>query len=254
MKQILNQLRPVMWSSKEVVIYKGPIPVNRLHLHRALQVIISPSANLQISQGDIFPQTSGNVAVIPPFARHHVSSTLAPALVLFYEPNATILTRFKRSFVKIEKLVSHQSESAAKLILNFPANISEVINLGNEILQVKHSDFLRPICDDPRIEEIVRRMENIHEPAIRLHDVAGDFQISESRLIHLFSEQIQMPFKSYYLWLKLRKALHLISSGLDLTTSAHEAGFTDSAHFSRTFVATFGFPPSHLKLIKMISS
>ena len=34
--------------------------------------------------------------------------------------------------------------------------------------------------------------------------------------------------------------------GSSLTEAAHEAGFADSAHLSRTFRATFGIAPSFL--------
>ena len=35
-----------------------------------------------------------------------------------------------------------------------------------------------------------------------------------------------------------------VTQGLSLTTAALEAGFTDSAHFSRTFRSILGMPPS----------
>ncbi|MCO7552415.1 MULTISPECIES: helix-turn-helix domain-containing protein [Pseudomonadaceae] len=39
-------------------------------------------------------------------------------------------------------------------------------------------------------------------------------------------------------------ALQLITAGQSLTGAAHAAGFSDSAHFSRTFRSLFGLDPS----------
>jgi AraC family transcriptional regulator len=57
---------------------------------------------------------------------------------------------------------------------------------------------------------------------------------------HLFVEQTGLPFRTYLLWLRLTKAVESMAAGASLTEAAHEAGFADSAHFSRTFRRMFG--------------
>ena len=41
----------------------------------------------------------------------------------------------------------------------------------------------------------------------------------------------------------------LVAKGKSLTTAAHEAGFADSAHFSRTFKRMFGIPAAALQIL-----
>ena len=53
-----------------------------------------------------------------------------------------------------------------------------------------------------------------------------------------------MSFSTYIRWLRLRRAMEVMSSGASLTTSAHEAGFTDSAHLNRICHSMFGLTPS----------
>ena len=48
------------------------------------------------------------------------------------------------------------------------------------------------------------------------------------------------------LWLRLRRAVELLASAGSLTEAAHDAGFSDSAHLSRTFRKMFGVKPSLL--------
>ena len=41
----------------------------------------------------------------------------------------------------------------------------------------------------------------------------------------------------------------IIAGGSPLTRAAHEAGFSDSAHLSRTFRRMFGVAPTALKMV-----
>jgi AraC family transcriptional regulator len=48
--------------------------------------------------------------------------------------------------------------------------------------------------------------------------------------------------------LRIERAVQLYAGGRSLTEAAHQAGFADSAHFSRTFRRTFGLPAAALRL------
>ena len=53
-----------------------------------------------------------------------------------------------------------------------------------------------------------------------------------------------VPIRRYRQWHRLFVTAVGVTQGLSLTTAALEAGFTDSAHFSRTFRSILGMPPS----------
>ncbi len=74
-------------------------------------------------------------------------------------------------------------------------------------------------------------------------EVAG---VSPSRLTHLFTREVGIPFRRYVLWWRMRRAAESLHDGRSLTEAALAAGFADAAHFSRTFKAMFGMPPSAL--------
>ena len=67
--------------------------------------------------------------------------------------------------------------------------------------------------------------------------------LSEDRLHHLFTEVMGLPIHRYRIWLRLKRATQCYFSGFDLTYAAHEAGFSDAAHFSRTFKNMYGASP-----------
>ncbi|MEQ1646215.1 MAG: helix-turn-helix domain-containing protein, partial [Pyrinomonadaceae bacterium] len=59
-------------------------------------------------------------------------------------------------------------------------------------------------------------------------------------------EHVRVPVRRYLLWLRLRDVLHLLASTGSLTEAAHSAGFSDSAHLSRTFRSALGIAPTDL--------
>ncbi len=74
----------------------------------------------------------------------------------------------------------------------------------------------------------------------RASEVAQSLALSESRFLHLFSEELGIPWRPYLLWCRMICAVRAILNGDSATDAAHLAGFSDSAHLSRTFRKTFG--------------
>lgn len=90
------------------------------------------------------------------------------------------------------------------------------------------------------IEHIERSIDSVP----RLPDAAAEIGISPTRLTHVFTREVGLPFRRFVLWTRIKRAVMEVQSGADLTKAAMAAGFTDAAHFSRTFRATFGLSPS----------
>ena len=95
------------------------------------------------------------------------------------------------------------------------------------------------------IEWILPRIE---EP-LTLGQAADVACLSESRFSHLFAEETGLPFRTWVLWRRLMRSVELMAAGETLTSAAHQAGFSDSAHFSRTFLRMFGVQASALGLV-----
>jgi len=71
-------------------------------------------------------------------------------------------------------------------------------------------------------------------------EVADSLHLSESRFLHLFSEQMGIAWRPFLLWHRMICAINAIVKGASATEAAHQAGFSDSAHLSRTFRNLFG--------------
>ncbi|WP_327092272.1 helix-turn-helix transcriptional regulator [Nonomuraea sp. NBC_01738] len=81
---------------------------------------------------------------------------------------------------------------------------------------------------------------------VRLTGLADAVGLSASRLGHLFTTELGLPFPAYLRWVRLRRAVELAQHGASLTQAAHGAGFADSSHLTRVCREMFGLPPSHL--------
>ena len=102
---------------------------------------------------------------------------------------------------------------------------------------------------DPRIRKVIAWAAAQIEEPVGLSDAVAVSGLSASRLRHLFVEQTGLPFRTYLLWLRLTRAVERFAAGASLTEAAHDAGFSDSAHLSRTFRRMFGVAPANLRMV-----
>lgn len=82
-------------------------------------------------------------------------------------------------------------------------------------------------------------------PSVR--DAARVCGLSASRFQHAFHAATGMPFRRYRLWRRMALVSRALGAGHSLTTAAHDAGFSSSAHLSATFRTMFGISPSTLR-------
>ncbi len=97
---------------------------------------------------------------------------------------------------------------------------------------------------DERIARALAYIRGHDDGRLSLEVVAREVFLSPSRLAHLFTDEVGLPFRRYLLWRKLSRAMQAFGRGATLSAAAHAAGFADSAHLTRTWHQMFGMPPS----------
>jgi AraC-like DNA-binding protein len=101
---------------------------------------------------------------------------------------------------------------------------------------------------DERILRAISHIKTHLGSSLTLDDIAEVANLSPSRFRHLFVEETGMALRPYILWRRFVRVWELIAAGTSISSAAHEAGFADAAHLSRTSKAMFGFAPSGLQL------
>jgi len=131
--------------------------------------------------------------------------------------------------------------------------LADAKNLINNILSTYLKENILDKSVDSRISLLLTKLEDIPYDKIYSKDLASYIGLSESHLVHLFKEQTGTNIHKYILWIRLRKAIKLILQGNSFTTAAHESGFSDSAHLSRTYRNMFGVTPTEILKYKEIN-
>lgn len=112
--------------------------------------------------------------------------------------------------------------------------------------KIKNGEELLSAEIDKRISQSIARLRAESENHVSVGEIAANVALSESRFSHLFTKEVGVSVRRYQLWIRLRDAIHLLANGGSLTETAHEAGFSDSAHLTRTFRQMLGIAPSAL--------
>jgi AraC-like DNA-binding protein len=100
-----------------------------------------------------------------------------------------------------------------------------------------------PSRRDRRIVELV---EALREPDADREAAVARTRLSAPHLRELFARDVGIAMRTYLLWRRLLHGLAHVGP-LDFTASAHAAGFSDLAHFSRTCRRMLGYSPAELR-------
>jgi AraC-like DNA-binding protein len=110
--------------------------------------------------------------------------------------------------------------------------------VGPEVVQRK---------PESRVQKALDIFQALAEKRISAAELASQVALSESRLSHLFQQQLGIPIRRYLLWLKIVEAARQVNDpNCNVTDAAQIAGFTDSAHLTRSFRQLLGISPGML--------
>lgn len=107
---------------------------------------------------------------------------------------------------------------------------------------------------DPRIAAVLEHLRKTPSPPPSIGDLARIAYLSESRLQHVFREQVGVPIRRYLLWHRYLTALSLLAEGSPVTEAAYAAGFADGAHLTRTAVRMNGYTPTEMQYGRWLSN
>lgn len=87
---------------------------------------------------------------------------------------------------------------------------------------------------DSRVEQVISNIISGDWLNYSVKKIAESAFLSESRLTHLFKEEVGISLKSYILIRKMECAYRFVSLGGKITHAAQEGGFASSAHLAYT--------------------
>jgi AraC-like DNA-binding protein len=244
-----------MWEGGSLWLFDVPQQAdaperNAMHAHHALQLTFSIGGEFRLHLADRIVR--GPVGLVGADVEHSFEARGVNAL-LFAEPESRTGRALAERFLCGAPAVSLSEEALggapAKIAAAFRGGASkETLAALGQALSLHLSNVGRVEEPDARVRRMIHWANAQLDQPVGIAEAAKQVGLSSGRASHLFVEQTGLPFRTYLLWLRLNRAVECYSAGASLTDAAHEAGFSDSAHFSRTFRRMFGLPAASLDL------
>ena len=233
-----------LWIMEAVWATRQRARLNEPHSHHAVQVTLALDGDFEFESGE--HRVGGDVVAVAPDAPHAFNARGLFAHV-YIEPECRAGRAAASALFKADEPLAPVAgidleDLAADMTTAFNRHRRsdrELMDLGRNVIQRLAGGASAPE-PDARVRKIVAWAQAQLDDQINLTDAANLVGLSRARIRHLFVEQTGLPFKTYLLWLRLTRGLERFAAGASLTDAAHDAGFADSAHFSRTFRRMFG--------------
>lgn len=226
------------------LLYRGPPVDGAPHRHHALQLAVSLAAPLHLTTQDGDQEAEG--FVIDADTTHQLGGGAPELALLYLEAESRDGQRLSRALHK--RVLAHAPPPSLRTALAcVDVECATFDALCHDWLQAAGAADAAA-CEpmDSRIADTLAYLANHTDRPQSAAALAARVHLSADRLMHLFAASTGTSLRSYALWLRLKVALRTALSGATLTTAAHAAGFSDSAHLSHSFKAMFGLPPSFL--------
>jgi AraC-like DNA-binding protein len=214
------------------------------HSHHAIKILINLDDNNKISLNDT--PLNVNTIILDADIKHKLHANNHQSIILLINPDSTIGNHLRSEYLQSCSMYSENIEYSS----NFKTNIlkpegqelskDELKNVLNEILSMFRGEDWQEYQIDNRIKKALKETHSLEEKKISTAEIASWINLSESRFMHVFKEEVRIPFRRYLSWLRIIHAIRLLTKGNSVTESAMESGFTDVSHLHKTFGWFFG--------------
>jgi AraC family transcriptional regulator len=241
------------WEGGCVMIGKSFAPIP-MHAHYAIQVAFGPRRGIRFRTDERDPWTEYDAVIIPSRNPHAMDSTgIDHGAVLLIEPETpqgrALAERCGDGGILGVPLSAFDGMHTA-LLSTWKAGKGPqaVVAAAQDVIRTLTAGVSPMTASDDRILRAIEYIrENLDKP-LTLNEVAKEAFLSPSRFRHLFVEQTGTALRPYLLWRRFLRAWEVVMQGESLSSAAHQAGFADAAHLTRTSRRMFGFAPSALRV------
>lgn len=229
----------------------GPIKENKRHHHGAIQIMLSLDQHFSIKIDDADWRETKAV-LIDTHIPHQLKNLPGLLVSLSIVPERTRGKNLQKYILKgapvqyLDHLDLTIYQDKFQECYDRQYNCPRAFRIVEEMIddQTGVKEYLGPI--DDRIQSVINWIQQNLSMPISAHKLAQGVYLSEDRFLHLFKEQLGLPLRQYIRYQRIMTATMAFIGGKSLTEAAYEAGFADSAHFTRTFVEMNGVKPSEV--------
>ena len=212
------------------------------HAHPAVEIILATRGSFSIQANNQLREDI-TFAIIDKNTAHSINLKECQVQMIMLEHHDLIVNKILRSngIVLSDGIyTSSRLNSSGKLLLSIVEDVS----------QMNRTTY------DHRVSQCLDLIESKEIEFGRLmEDLCNEACLSESRISHLFKDNVGISPKKYLVWNKLKRAIKkVMSCEENLFSAGLEVGFYDQAHLSKAFKGMLGVPPSLLYNSRILQS
>jgi AraC-like DNA-binding protein len=230
-------------------LYLGPAGDTTPHAHHALQVSIGLDAPVRLRRaGEDWREHDG--AIVAPDVPHQLDGGWGDLALFYVEPESADGRRWLQTPEGEIRTMASDNVSAvrakARQLASRPLSAENAGRVYTDLFDSLGLGLDPGAPSDQRVVQAVRKLRASPGARGSMTDLARAVGLSPSRLRHVFRHEMGMSAQSYVVWLRIYEACAALVRGASLSTAAVDAGFSDAAHFTRTFRRAFGLAPSQI--------
>jgi AraC-like DNA-binding protein len=221
----------------------GPGSWSDLHRHHCVQLVMALDGTLGFRQGPRQHWTTCGAVLVKPDAWHEVNARGTTVLIAFVDAESELGAALAERTASDVAPIPPATVAEWRTQLGQPASLTAA-RVEPWVTQTLLRDR-RPPSLDYRVKRVLRALPSrlAEAEAVSLNAVAASVRLSPSRFMHLFTTSVGVPLRPYVLWLRLQCGASELAHGKSVADAAHAAGFSDAAHFTRTFRRMIGATP-----------
>jgi len=239
----------LVWPAAMIVW--GPGFTTAGHSHHCFQLIMAMSGSLVVRREPKDEWRKCGAVLVRPDAPHEVDARRSTVLIAFVDAESELGASLGEQIHGDISCISDNEVARWRAALgNAPTEVRVERWVRTELLHRR-----RPVKIHPRVNRVLKylREQLGVSDDFSLKTLAGISGLSQSHFMHMFTESVGVPLRPYILWLRLQRAACDLMDGASVTSAAHNAGFSDGAHLTRTFRRMLGMTPTDLALRKRMS-
>lgn len=248
MKKLKQHAVLYLWDSR--ILQFAKLPDIDEHQLSTGALLVSLGDEIALREVEDANWRNCKTALVPPGCSHEVRFNNHLVAILYVEPESIDYTNISASMRDGTWAICYDHIDEQRLIDNmrtiylYHSPLEEAHKLVQNVIYGFGYDYENEEKIDQRIRKIVDLLKSEPAMSYSMDAMAAMIDLSPTRFIHLFKEQMGVPMRRFRQGLRMKVVIQLVAEGKSLTEAAIEAGFTDSAHFSRAFRNMFGINPS----------
>lgn len=221
------------------------------HYHDTLQLVFDLDRTFKLKDKDS-DWKEYSAAIIKDRHIHQLDSNNSIQLFLYLDKDSNYARQLTRKYLATQGINDLSKSDIRKLSNNFFKKLliesdCESLFRGYMLILRHLIDLGTPALKDERVEKAIAFIAQSRDRQPTVKDVAAQVHLSESRIRHLFKEQVGQPIQNFMLWMKIVDSLNLIVKGSKVEDTAYATGFWDASHMNRSYKTLLGVTPGAIQ-------